>query len=115
MTTGVILFLVAVSSLMSWIMAYAQIPQMIGQMLLELTNNRIVSAADHQHLAAHPWHLHGCNACDPDLHSDPAADLHPTCFGMDPIHFGVMMIFNLGIGNITPPVGCVLFVGAGSG
>ncbi|WP_394699188.1 TRAP transporter large permease subunit [uncultured Cohaesibacter sp.] len=34
---------------------------------------------------------------------------------MDPIHFGVMMIFNLGIGNITPPVGCVLFVGAGSG
>ena len=32
-------------------------------------------------------------------------------FGMDPIHFGIMMVMNLGIGNITPPVGNALFVG----
>ena len=31
--------------------------------------------------------------------------------GMDPIHFGVMMVMNLSIGTITPPVGSVLFVG----
>ena len=31
--------------------------------------------------------------------------------GVDQVHFGLMMIFNLGIGNITPPVGSVLFVG----
>ena len=35
-----------------------------------------------------------------------------TLFGMDPIHFGVMMILNLGIGLLTPPVGNVLFVGS---
>ena len=32
-------------------------------------------------------------------------------FGMDPIHFGIMMVMNLGIGNITPPVGSALFSG----
>jgi TRAP-type C4-dicarboxylate transport system permease large subunit len=35
-----------------------------------------------------------------------------TSFGVDPIHFGIMMVFNLCIGTITPPVGTVLFVGA---
>ena len=32
--------------------------------------------------------------------------------GMDPVHFGMIMILNLGIGLITPPVGTVLFVGS---
>jgi len=36
-------------------------------------------------------------------------------FGIDPIHFGVMLILNAGIGLITPPVGTVLFVGAAIG
>ena len=31
--------------------------------------------------------------------------------GMDPVHFGIMLIFNLGVGSMTPPVGSVLFVG----
>jgi TRAP-type C4-dicarboxylate transport system permease large subunit len=35
-----------------------------------------------------------------------------TSFGVDPVHFGIMIIFNLSIGTITPPVGTVLFVGA---
>lgn len=34
-----------------------------------------------------------------------------TSFGMDPVHFGIVMIMNLGIGLCTPPVGSVLFVG----
>ena len=33
-------------------------------------------------------------------------------FGINPVHFGIMMVFNLCIGTITPPVGPVLFVGA---
>lgn len=35
-----------------------------------------------------------------------------TSFGMDPVHFGIMMAFNLCIGNVTPPVGSALFVGS---
>lgn len=34
-----------------------------------------------------------------------------TSLGMDPVHFGIMLIFNLCIGTITPPVGTTLFVG----
>ena len=34
-----------------------------------------------------------------------------TGFGMDPVHFGIMMVMNLCIGNITPPVGSALFAG----
>jgi TRAP-type C4-dicarboxylate transport system permease large subunit len=35
--------------------------------------------------------------------------------GMDPVHFGIMLILNLGIGLVTPPVGSVLFVGCAIG
>ena len=35
--------------------------------------------------------------------------------GMDPVHFGIVMMLNLGIGLVTPPVGSVLFVGAAAG
>ena len=34
-------------------------------------------------------------------------------FGVNPIHFGLIMVLNLAIGMITPPVGCNLFVAAG--
>ncbi|TPW29705.1 TRAP transporter large permease [Martelella alba] len=113
-TTGVILFLVAVSSLMSWIMAYAQIPQMIGDFLLNVTDNKIVLLL----IINVALLILGTfmDATPAILIFTPI--LMPICtqmFGMDPIQFGVMMIFNLGIGNITPPVGCVLFVGAAVG
>ncbi|VFR26144.1 TRAP-type C4-dicarboxylate transport system, large permease component [plant metagenome] len=38
-----------------------------------------------------------------------------TSIGVDPVHFGMIMLVNLGIGLITPPVGAVLFVGAAVG
>ena len=38
-----------------------------------------------------------------------------TSFGMDPVHFGIVLILNAGIGLLTPPVGTVLFVGCAIG
>jgi TRAP-type C4-dicarboxylate transport system permease large subunit len=38
-----------------------------------------------------------------------------TAFGLDPVHFGVILVLNLGIGLCTPPVGAVLFVGCAVG
>jgi len=38
-----------------------------------------------------------------------------TSFGMDPVQFGIMLLLNLGIGLVTPPVGSVLFVGCAVG
>lgn len=36
-------------------------------------------------------------------------------FGFDPVHFGIVMLLNLGIGLLTPPVGTTLFVGCAIG
>ncbi len=54
--------------------------------------------------------LDGHGAADPDL----TPILLPVVqgFGVDPVHFGMIMMVNLGIGLITPPVGSVLFVGS---
>jgi tripartite ATP-independent transporter DctM subunit len=43
--------------------------------------------------------------------------LLPVCMklGMDPIHFGIVLIFNAGMGLLTPPVGTVLFIGCAIG
>jgi TRAP-type C4-dicarboxylate transport system permease large subunit len=38
-----------------------------------------------------------------------------AALGMDPVHFGIMLLLNLGIGLVTPPVGAVLFVGCAIG
>jgi tripartite ATP-independent transporter DctM subunit len=38
-----------------------------------------------------------------------------TTFGVDPVHFGMIMMINLGIGLVTPPVGSTLFVGCAVG
>jgi TRAP-type C4-dicarboxylate transport system permease large subunit len=38
-----------------------------------------------------------------------------TPLGIDPVHFGIIMMLNLGIGLVTPPVGSVLFVGSAVG
>jgi tripartite ATP-independent transporter DctM subunit len=38
-----------------------------------------------------------------------------AAFGVDPVHFGIILILNLGIGLCTPPVGAVLFVGCAVG
>ena len=40
--TGIILFLIAASSIMSWVMAFSQIPQMISELLLSITDNKII-------------------------------------------------------------------------
>ena len=54
------------------------------------------------------WHLHGHGADDHHHHADlPAGG---QAYGIDPVHFGVIMILNFGIGLNTPPVGAVQFV-----
>ncbi len=112
--TGIILFLIAASSVMSWVMAFAQIPQMISDMLLSITDNKIILLLIINVVLL----IVGVfmDATPAVLIFTPI--LMPICvnqFGMDPVHFGLMLIFNLGIGSITPPVGSVLFVGCAVG
>lgn len=112
--TGIILFLIAASSIMSWVMAFSQIPQMISDLLLSITDNKIILLLIINIVLL----IVGVfmDATPAVLIFTPI--LMPICvnqFGMDPVHFGLMIIFNLGIGSITPPVGSVLFVGCAVG
>ena len=104
-TSGMIVFLIGVSNILGWVMAFTQIPQAIADVLLGVTNNQIIILLIL-------------------LVSGTFMDVTPAImiftplflpivktFGMNPIHFGLILVYNLCIGNITPPVGNTLFVG----
>ena len=107
--TGIIIFLIGVSSIMSWVMAFTGIPTAVSEAMLGISTNRYVILFIINILL---------------LIVGTFMDMTPACLiftpiflpicqalGMNTIHFGIMMIFNLCIGTITPPVGTTLFVG----
>ncbi|HIX57226.1 MAG TPA: TRAP transporter large permease [Candidatus Anaerobiospirillum pullistercoris] len=110
-TSGIILFLISSSSAMSWVMAYSGIPDAIANGLLSISENKYVLLF-----------LINLILLIVGMFMDitPAILIFtpiflPICvsLGMDPVHFGVVLIFNMCIGSMTPPVGSVLFVGCG--
>lgn len=107
--TGIIIFLIGVSSIMSWVMAFTNIPSLVSTALLSVSSNKIVILLlINVILLIVGTFMDMTPAC---LIFTPI--FLPVCsaLGMDTIHFGIMMIFNLCIGTITPPVGTTLFVG----
>lgn len=108
-TTAIVEFLVCVSSIMSWVMSFAQIPQMIARTLLELSSNPIVIL-----LIMNVVLLVVGTFMDPTpavLIFTPIFLPIVQSFGMHPVHFGLMMVMNLCVGTLTPPVGAILFAG----
>lgn len=111
LSSAVVLFLIACSSIMSWVMAYTGIPKAISAAILSISDSPIVIL-----LAMNIVLLFVGTFMDLTpavLIFTPIFLPIATSLGMNPVHFGIMMIFNLGIGNITPPVGSCLFVGCG--
>lgn len=107
--TGIIIFLIGVSSIMSWVMAFTGIPGAISAALLGLTNNKIIILLIiNIILMVVGTFMDMTPAC---LIFTPIFLPVCTALGMNTIHFGIMLIFNLCIGTITPPVGTTLFVG----
>lgn len=107
--TGIIIFLIGTSSIMSWVMAFTNIPEAVAQGLLGLTSSSIaILLLINIILLVVGTFMDMTPAC---LIFTPI--FLPVCvsLGIDPIHFGIFMIFNLCIGTITPPVGTTLFVG----
>ena len=107
--SGMVVFLIGVSNILGWVMAFMQIPDAVAGALLGLTNNKYVIL-----LIMNVILLVSGTFMD----VTPAILIFtplflPICqsFGMDPIHFGLILVYNLCIGNITPPVGNTLFVG----
>lgn len=109
-TTSIVLFLIGVSSIMSWVMSFTNIPGLIANILLSLTDNMIIIL-----LIMNIVLLVVGTFMDPTpavLIFTPIFLPIAQSFGIDPVHFGIIMVFNLSIGTITPPVGPVLFVGS---
>ena len=107
--TGIIIFLIGVASIMSWVMAFTGIPTAISNGLLGLTDNKfIILLIINILLLVVGTFMDMTPAC---LIFTPIFLPVCTALGMNTIHFGIMMIFNLCIGTITPPVGTTLFVG----
>ena len=110
-SSATILFLIAASSIMSYVMSYSGIPAAISEALMSISSNRYVIL-----LIMNVFLL--IMGCFLDL--TPAVLIFTPIFlpiatsiGMSPVHFGLMLITNLGIGSVTPPVGSCLFVGCG--
>ncbi len=110
-TTGMIFFIIATASIFSWILSTEQVPVMISNAVLGLTSNKIVILLIINVLLL-------INGCFMEMTAStyiytPILLPIVLALGMDPIHFGVVMVMNMAIGFITPPLGIHLFVGVG--
>lgn len=106
--SGMVVFLIGVSNILGWVMAFTQIPQAVSAALLGLTNNYILIL-----LIMNVILLVAGTFMDVTpaiLIFTPLFLPIVQTFGMHPVHFGLILVYNLCIGNITPPVGNTLFV-----
>ncbi len=112
-TTSVVFLLISTSQAMSWVLAYQNIPQSIATAMLQFSDNPYVILLIINLILL---------AVGTFMDMTPAVLIFAPIFlpvvtelGMDPVHFGIMMIANLCIGLCTPPVGTCLFVGCSVG
>ncbi|WP_282049838.1 TRAP transporter large permease [Maribacter aquivivus] len=110
-TTAIVMLLIGSSMCMSWALSYENIPQDISSGLLNLSDNKIVILLIINLLLLFVGIF---------MDMTPAVLIFTPIFlpvvtklGLDPVHFGIIMVLNLCIGLCTPPVGSVLFVGVG--
>ncbi|MBM7095335.1 TRAP transporter large permease [Bacillus sp. H-16] len=107
-STATVTFLIAMANIFGWMIAFEQIPQMIVNGMLSLTDNPIAFLLLlNLMLLLLGAILDGIAALVILL---PVLMPLVIAFGIDPIHFGVIICINLTIGLLTPPVGTGLFI-----
>ena len=107
--TGIIVLLIGVSSIMSWVISFVNIPSLVGEMLNGVSSNPIIILLIINIILL---------IVGTFLDTTPAILIFTPIFlpiaiqcGLSPVEFGIVITFNLCIGTITPPVGNILFVG----
>lgn len=112
-TTAVVMLLVGASQAMSWALAYEQVPQVVSEAMIGLSSNPLMVLLLINLLLLMVGVF---------MDMTPAVLIFTPIFlpvvvalGMDPVHFGIVLIANLCIGLCTPPVGTCLFVACGVG
>nr|WP_298149559.1 TRAP transporter large permease [uncultured Pseudoxanthomonas sp.] len=112
-TTGVILFVIATAAVFGWLLAYLQVPAAAVEALQSIAHSKytvlllivLVLLVLGTFMDLAPMIL----ICTPIFL--PVA----RAYGIDPIHFGLVLVLTGGIGLVTPPVGSVLFIGTAIG
>lgn len=112
-TLALVLALIATSGGFAWMMAYLRVPALITDALIGITDNKIVILLIVNGILLFLGMI--MDMAPLILITTPILLPVVTRVGMDPVQFGVIMMLNLGIGLLTPPVGSVLFVGSSIG
>lgn len=112
-TLAMVLFLIGASSAFGWLLALLKVPALVSETLISISPNDVVTML----LIVAILLLLGMvmDMAPLILIATPILLPVATDIGMDPVHFGVVLMLSLGIGLVTPPVGSVLFVGAAIG
>jgi len=108
-TTAVVMLLVGTSMSMSWVMSFENIPQDVSAALLSISDNKFVVLIIINLILLFVGMF--VDITPAILIFTPIFLPIVTKLGVDPVHFGIIMVLNLCIGLCTPPVGSVLFVG----
>ena len=109
-TLGIVMILIGTSTAFGWLLAYLKVPALIAEAIFSFSSNRIVIL-----LIINIFLLFMGTLMDMSsliLITTPILLPIAKKIGIDPVHFGVIMILNLGIGLLTPPVGSTLFLGS---
>lgn len=107
--TGTITFMIGLSSIMSWAMAFTGIPDMVAEAVLGITSSKILILL----LMNIVLLIVGTfmDATPAILIFTPIFLPICTALGMNAVQFGIIICMNLAVGTITPPVGTILFTG----
>ncbi|MCR9157671.1 MAG: TRAP transporter large permease [Rhodobacteraceae bacterium] len=112
-TTAMVLMVIGCAAAFGWLLAYTRVPASMVALLQGVSDNPIIIL-----LLLNLVLLILGTFMDMSpliVITTPIFLPVATAFGVDPVHFGVILILNLGIGLCTPPVGAVLFVGCAVG
>ena len=107
--TSMIMFIIATSSVFSWILTAEQIPQVVANAILSISKNPIIILALINLLLLFLGTFMETVAAIIIL--VPVLLPVITQIGVDPLHFGIVLVVNLAIGMVTPPLGVCLFIG----
>ena len=112
-TTAIVMLIIAAASAFGWLMAVAEVPLRMSEALLSISENPLVLLLIINIILL----ILGTfmDMAPLIIITTPIFLPVATALGMDPVQFGVVLILNLGIGLVTPPVGAVLFVGCAVG
>ena len=110
-STAVVMFIIATASVFGWILASEQVPQHVAKSMIAVTGNPVVILILINLLLLLLGTFMETTAAI--IITAPVFLPVIAQIGIDPLHFGIIMVVNLAVGMVTPPLGVCLFVGCG--